>query len=144
MGLVFEIRKEVDLETLLPVRWRNLYPESPVDPASSRSIDLKKGTIHFAAFTDLGIIGCVTLVEEFGHDRELRMRWIGVDAEHRGQGVGFSLVQACLQVAAQNEKGIWCNARLSALSLYRRLGFKEVGLPFDIPGIGQHTVMRSA
>ena len=143
MSLSFEIREETDLDALLPVRWRNLYPGKPVDPEISRETDLAIGTTHFVAIMDHGVIGCVTLTEEFDHDRDLRMRWIGVDEGLRGQGIGIDLARACLENAARRDRGIWCNARLPALSLYRRLGFETVGTAFDIPGIGPHLVMRT-
>ena len=143
MSLSFEIREETDLDALLPVRWRNLYPGKPVDPEASRETDLAEGTTHFVATTDHGIVGCVTLTEEFAHDRDLRMRWIGVDEERRGQGIGAELARACLGEAERSGRGIWCNARLPTLSLYHRLGFEEVGSPFDIPDIGPHFVMRT-
>ncbi|MBG31354.1 MAG: hypothetical protein CMI31_15360 [Opitutae bacterium] len=52
-------------------------------------------------------------------------------------------MKACLEISGQATTDIWCNARLAAIPLYKRLGFEEVGQPFDIPGIGPHLVMRS-
>ena len=95
------------------------------------------------AASDGGIVGCVTLTEEFAQDRSLRMRWIGVDEPLRGQGIGAALARACLREGARRELGIWCNARMAAFSLYHRLGLEQVGSPFDIPGIGPHIVMRT-
>ena len=143
MSLSFEIREETNLDELLPVRWRNLYPDRAMDPEDNRETDLADGTIHFVAASDGGIVGCVTLTEEFAQDRSLRMRWIGVDEPLRGQGIGAALARACLREAARRELGIWCNARITALALYRRIGFEQVGSPFDIPGIGAHIVMRT-
>ena len=139
----FQVREESDLKVLLPVRWRNLYPDQVMNPEASREDDLAAGTIHFVATRDREVVGCETLTEERRHARDLRMRWIGVDKEQRDQGIGAVLVHACLEKGIRSGRGIWCNARLPALSLYRRLGFEEVGAPFDIPDIGSHLVMRT-
>jgi predicted GNAT family N-acyltransferase len=36
---------------------------------------------------------------------------------------------------------IWCNARLSAVRFYEKLGFETRGDEFDIPDVGPHVVM---
>ena len=143
MSLSFEIREETDLDVLLPVRWRNLYPGKPINPVTSRDTDLSEETIHFVAISNDKMIGCVTLTEEFAYDRALRMRWIGVDDNFRGQGIGSALCRACLTEANRKGHGIWCNARLPALSLYQRLGFEQTGAAFEIADIGLHLVMRT-
>ena len=145
MSFTFEIREESDLNALLAVRWRNLYPDKVIDPSVSKDTDKSEGTIHFTAVrTDGRIGGCVTLAQELKHERTRRMRWLGVDKAWRGHGVGSSLVKACLEISGRRIADIWCNARLVAVPLYKRLGFEEVGTPFDIPGIGPHVVMRTS
>ena len=144
MSLSFEIREETDPDVLLPVRWRNLYPGKVLDSEASRETDIAEGTVHFVAIQDdVRIGGCVTLTQEFQHQRHLRMRWLGVDESIRGHGVGGALVQACLAESLRRGHGIWCNARLVAVPLYQRLGFETVGESFDISGIGPHLVMRT-
>ncbi len=143
MSISFEIREETDLELLLPVRWRNLYPGMEINPSSSRHTDILESTIHFVAVSDDTPVGCVTLAEEHAHDRALRMRWIGVDDNYRGQGIGSALCSSCLREATRRHLGIWCNARLHALSMYKRLGFEQIGHVFEIPDIGPHLVMRT-
>ena len=144
MSLSFEIREETVLDVLLPVRWRNLYPGKVLDSEASRETDMAEGTVHFVAIQDNARIGgCVTLPQEFQHQRHLRMGWLGVDEALRGHGIGGALVQACLAESLRHGGGIWCNARLVAVPLYQRLGFETVGEPFDISGIGPHLVMRT-
>ena len=143
MSHSFKIREETDVDGLLPVRWRNLYPGKPINPSSSRDTDFSESTIHFVATSDGNTVGCVTLTEEPAHNRALRMRWIGVDGSFRGQGIGSALCSACLSEATRRGHGIWCNARLPALSMYQRLGFEQMGTVFEIPDIGPHLVMRT-
>ena len=144
MSLSFEIHEETDLGALLPVRWRNLYPGKTLDFEASRETDMANGTVHFVAIQDDARIGgCVTLTQESEHQRHLRMRWLGVDKALRGQGIGTALAQACLDEAVRRGGGLWCNARVEALSLYRSLGFEKLGNAFEIPQIGYHVVMRT-
>ena len=144
MSLSFEIREETVLNVLLPVRWRNLYPGKVLDSEASRETDMAEGTVHFVAIRDDARIGgCVTLTQEFQHQRHLRMRWLGVDKALRGHGIGGALVQECLAESLRRGGGIWCNARLVAVPLYQRLGFETVGEPFDISCIGPHLVKRT-
>ena len=143
MNSDFEIREPTDLSPLLKVRWRNLYPDKVMDPELSRTTDTANETTHFIAMADSSVVGCVTLTKDSAHGRNLRMRWLGVDNDYRGKGIGAALVQACLTEAGNRRQGIWLNARLSATSLYRRLGFEELGNPFELPEIGLHLVMRT-
>ena len=144
MSLSFEICEETVLNVLLPVRWRNLYPGKILDSEASRETDMAERTVHFVAIQDDARIGgCVTLTQEFHHQRHLRMRWLGVDEDLRGHGIGGALVQECLAESLRRGCGIWCNARLVAVPFYQRLGFEAMGLPFEISSIGPHLVMRT-
>ena len=63
--------------------------------------------------------------------------------EERGRGHGRALLDGLLErVGADGEALVWCNARVAALSFYRRAGFEPVGLPFDLPVIGEHRAMQ--
>ena len=73
MRLSFETQKETNLKILLPIRWRNLYPDNSVDPQLSRETDIAPGTTHFVAKKNDGVFGCVTLIEEAAHGRQLRL-----------------------------------------------------------------------
>lgn len=138
--LSFEIRESIDIDLILPIRWRNLYPGNPIDPESSREVDEAPGTIHFVAF-DTGIpFGCVSLLNEPAHECELRIRWLAVDENQRRNGTGSELVNACLKKAQHH--GIWCNVRLHAVKLYEHLGFVKIGHLFELPEIGPHFLMR--
>ena len=136
----FEIRESADLDLILPIRWRNLYPEKPVDIESSREVDEATDTIHFVAFAADTPFGCVSLLNEPVHECELRIRWLAVDENQRRNGTGNKLVNACLQKA--QDLGIWCNVRLQAVKLYEHLGFVKISELFELPEIGPHFLMR--
>ena len=135
-----EIRESSDLELILPIRWRNVYPGRPIDPESSHEADKSRETVHFVAFDTDTPFGCVSLLKEPAHECELRIRWLAVDESQRRNGAGSELVSTCLQ-KAQNYN-IWCNVRLHAVKLYEHLGFVKIGHLFELPEIGPHFLMR--
>ena len=136
----FAIREVFDLNLIHPIRRRNLYPNSPhhfFDPSES---DEWNSAIHFTAFDDDIHFGCVTLIRESAHNCDFRIRWLGVDQERRSKGVGCALIEMCLIHA--KEAGIRCNVRISAEKPYLGSGFEKTGSVFDLPGIGDHFLMR--
>ncbi|HTT86837.1 MAG TPA: GNAT family N-acetyltransferase [Acidimicrobiales bacterium] len=71
-----------------------------------------------------------------------RVRGMATRREHRGRGLGTRVLDLLLGHAAAGGGGIvWCNARTSALGLYRRAGFEGRGEVFEVPEIGPHLVM---
>lgn len=74
----------------------------------------------------------------------LRIRGMAVLPEHRGNGLGRSLVDAGLTIAQCQSPPptlVWCNARITAAGYYAKLGFAPRGDEFEIEGIGPHFVM---
>lgn len=66
-------------------------------------------------------------------------RSLAVLTEQRGAGVGSRLVTAACEVAAQRgARGVWAQARTSALGLYLRLGWTAEGPEWVKPGVGPH------
>jgi GNAT superfamily N-acetyltransferase len=59
-----------------------------------------------------------------------------------GQGVGSSLLEACL-VHARRRGGryLWCSARTPAAGFYHRHGFVTVSDIYEPPGLGPHVTM---
>lgn len=70
---------------------------------------------------------------------------MAVDTPYQNAGIGTMLVSASLRaVAGRAGRAVWCNARLSAMGFYEKLGFAQAGDPFAIEGIGEHVVMGRA
>jgi len=71
-----------------------------------------------------------------------RLRGMATLPGRQGSGFGqATLGAACAHVREVGAQYLWCNARVSALGFYERLGFRAVGDVFDIAGIGPHYVM---
>lgn len=118
--------------------------------------DHDEHTIHFGSFTSntpdpVGIVTLalnpVTTLQNADINAAWQLRGIATHPTARGTGAGKALVQACIDHVtnhAHPDRSIWCNARLSALGFYERLGFITLSKEFDIPGIGPHRVMKHA
>jgi len=60
----------------------------------------------------------------------------------RGEGYGRALIEEARRLLKERQvTAWWCNARVTALPFYERLGLERVGEPFLIEGIGLHYVM---
>jgi GNAT superfamily N-acetyltransferase len=71
-----------------------------------------------------------------------RVRGMATDPAARGRGLGGEILQALVAHArAHGAELIWANARLPAVGLYERAGFRPEGGVFDVEGIGPHQRM---
>ncbi|MDP6942010.1 MAG: GNAT family N-acetyltransferase [Planctomycetota bacterium] len=136
-----EVREGVSAEDILPIRHRNLREGLPIETARYPE-DAHASTVHFSISLKGKIVGCVTLMNEVREGCGLRLRGMAVDSGFRGNGLGAILLTECQRFARGRGAGIWCNARVGALGLYRRGGFVSVGGEFEIEGIGPHFVME--
>ena len=98
--------------------------------------------LHIAAFVNEEVVGIGTILPQ-GHEDNgtggWRIRGMATLPSARGKGVGGAVLEHCMSYA--QDKGaryIWCNARIAALSLYKRRGFETVGDVFEPPEIGPH------
>ena len=61
----------------------------------------------------------------------------------RNQGIGTALLAEVIGHVRDRGGGLlWCNARMPALSFYRRAGFATRGEPWVDPDIGPHVAIE--
>ena len=61
---------------------------------------------------------------------------VAVLAAHRGSGVGTALMEGLHGIARDHDlPEVWCNAQITAVPFYARLGYRIVSEPFDEAGI---------
>ncbi len=62
--------------------------------------------------------------------------------DFQGKGFGKKLIEKSIELLkSKNADLIWCDVRVKAVDFYKKLGFKIIGLQFEIPQIGTHYVM---
>ncbi|MBN3494033.1 GNAT family N-acetyltransferase [Vibrio neptunius] len=125
-----DVRK-ISAEDTLALRHLVLWPEKSVDFCRLEEDD---ASLHFGAFV-AGKLVCVASV--FVTDDVARLRKFATSPEYQGQGIGSNLLKVIIS-QLQNTGVIvfWCDARESALSVYKRIGMAELGECFykgDIP-----------
>ena len=72
----------------------------------------------------------------------IRDRGMAVSPDSRNRGIGSRIVKRLQKYASEQGTGIWCNARIRAVPMYKRCGFVEVSDVFEIEGIGLHYDME--
>ena len=71
-----------------------------------------------------------------------QLRGMATSPEIREKGIGRKLIEACVAKAQENDASyIWCDARVSALGFYQKMGFQIVSAEFVKPEAGPHFVM---
>ena len=134
--------EDSDADTTYPL-WRDVLREGrPVarlaDPA---------GTFHLAARSAGRLVGVVRFSPGPCPWRpEARTPWqlrgMATDAGARGTGAGRALVtEGLARVAAHGGDLVWCDARMTAVGFYQRMGFGVVTEEFLKPEGGSHLGM---
>ena len=138
-GLVWE--DTVD-EAHLDLRFWVLREGLPRGTEHYPGIDDDSETKFLCAYEKGEVIGCSTLQIDEREGCRFRIRGMAVSPNHRNRGVGSSIVRGLQKYASSEGSGIWCNARIRAVPMYRRCGFVEVSDVFEIDGIGLHFDME--
>ena len=80
---------------------------------------------------------------ELKGDIQYRFRGMATKVVYRNQGLaGALLTQAFEKLKANHCDVVWCNARVNAIQLYKKMGMEVCSDEFDIPGIGPHFLMK--
>ncbi|MDD1796148.1 GNAT family N-acetyltransferase [Enterovibrio sp. ZSDZ42] len=125
--------KKITWQETIDIRHRVLWPENP---ASFCELNGDVDALHLGAFIE-GQLVCVASV--FIDGNRARLRKFATLPEYQGQGVGGAVLSTILNGNILSDQGVenfWCDARESAMSLYKRFGMLPEGQRFykgDIP-----------
>tara|TARA_Y100001970_G_scaffold215185_1_gene263176 strand:+ start:2382 stop:2819 length:438 start_codon:yes stop_codon:yes gene_type:complete len=126
----------------LDLRYDVLRERLPRGSEHYPGIDEDPRTKFLCAYEDGVLVGCSTLQVDSRNGCDYRIRGMAVAPEFRNQGIGSGIVRELQNFARENGSGIWCNARIKAVTMYERCGFRVVSEVFDIEGIGLHYDME--
>lgn len=112
---------EADFTEVLNMRHAVMWPEHPRD--FSR-VEGDATALHLGAFLDGKLVSVVSLYES---ENSLRLRKFATLPEFQGRGIGSRMLQKVIEIAAKDHSRIWLGARLDAITLYKRFGFREFG-----------------
>lgn len=108
--------------------------------------DNAPGAFHLGVFVDDKLVAIGSFYAEkqpdLNYSNQCRFRGIATLPKYRNRGYAIALIAFAInKIKPLGVAVIWCNARTSALGLYKKLGFKVVSDEFEIEGIGPHLVM---
>ncbi len=107
--------------------------------------DFDENTIHLGVF-DQDELACVATFMKTKspvfRGEQYQLRGMATEESHQRKGLGRAVLMEAEDILINRDVDIlWCNARVSALDFYKKLGYKTVGEIFEIPQIGPHYVM---
>ncbi len=106
------------------LRYRALFKPFGV-PENTDFGDTDPASTHVVALDGGRVVGYARLVRR---GNEAQIRHLCVDPKVQGRGLGTELMKTLIERARDaGAKTVFLNARFTALGVYRRLGFAEVG-----------------
>lgn len=113
----------------LPLRQSVLWPGFPPEHAM---VPGDETALHFGAYRDGTLVAVGSLFQD---GTALQLRKLATLPQHQGNGHGSALIRHMIAHAkAQHTSRLWCDARVSAIPFYEKLGFHSYGAPFDKKG----------
>ena len=127
---------------VLPLRHAILRPGRPPETACFANDDAP-GTCHLGAYRNGELLAVASLYLEAMPGRAevsaIQIRGVVTLPQARGTGLGLALMDAAREYAEEaGARILWCNARVSAVGFYRKLGYAMVGDEFEIRDVGPH------
>ncbi|WP_316806909.1 GNAT family N-acetyltransferase [Pedobacter agri] len=132
-------------EEVLPLRSLVLRNGKPLQECIFEG-DTAYDTFHLGYVEDGQIRSIASLMRNdfFPDDGEgYQLRGMATHRDFGGRGYGAALINFAVEYLKEyNTDYLWCNARSTAATFYKKLGFINESPEFDIPGIGFHYEMR--
>ena len=130
-----------------PIRQQVLIPDHDIKKVKFENDDDDDISFHLGAFEDSKLVSVASFFYErntaFKDQHQYQLRGMATLPEFQGRGLSSELLNMAFPVIKQNFCTLlWCNARVSAVGFYEKVGFKKVNDEvFEIEGIGVHKVM---
>lgn len=122
--------KEAPIEEVWLMRQQIMYPAETLEFVKLE--DDASGT-HLGLYQGDRLLSVISLFER---DGSVQFRKFATIVNEQGKGYGTRLLQYVMDWASKSEsKIIWCNARLSATSLYEKFGMQQTGDSWEKYGI---------
>lgn len=126
------VQTQDELKQIFKIREEVFVKEQEVDPKEEYD-EFEDNSIHFIATDDENIPCGTARWRHTGHG--IKLERFAVLKSHRGQGVGYALVNEVLEDIAKKPdtsgKLLYMHAQLGAVSLYEKFGFKKKGEQFE-------------
>ncbi len=133
-----------------PIRQQVLVPNHDLQKAKFENDDDEDLSFHLGAFKDSKLVSVASFYYErnplFPDQHQYQLRGMATLPAYERQGLSSELLNMAFPIIKQNFCTLlWCNARLSAVGFYEKVGFKKVNDEvFEIEGIGPHVLMSKS
>lgn len=140
-----EIR-QIEAKDTYDIRHQILRPEGQIEECKFDGDD-KEVTFHLGAYIDESLCSVASFYLDshpaIEDEYQFRLRGMATLKEFQAQGLSRALLRTAFPLIKKNHVNtLWCNARVSAIGFYEKVGFESIGEEFDIPGIGPHVLMK--
>lgn len=129
------------------IRQKVLIPDHDIKKVKFEHDDDEDISFHLGAFKDSQLVSVASFYYErntlFSDQHQYQLRGMATLPEYQGQGLSSELLNMAFPIIKQNFCTLlWCNARVTAIGYYQKVGFKiHDETPFEIEGIGAHVLM---
>ena len=124
------VLKPITADQTLALRQRVLWPGKPLEFVRVPKDDT---ALHLGAFDRDKLVGVASF---YPIEDTAQLRKLAVDPAFQGQGIGAKLVLAGAESLRKTDlKTMWCDARVTAIGFYERLGFCIEPRTFDKSGV---------
>ncbi len=122
--------RKVALDEIWKMRQQVMYPAENLDFVR---LDDDATGLHWGLYINEDLVSVISV---FHRGNEIQFRKFATLPAEQGKGYGTRLLQFVMDWAVENKKrSIWCNARTSATSLYRKFGMSLTGQRWHKYGI---------
>jgi len=130
-----------EFESYFALRWKVLRQPWNQPPGTERD-DQEPTSRHFMAVTDDGkIVGTGRI--QFNSESVAQVRYMAVDPDFHGQGIGRKLMETMESYCRQSGRSsIFLQARENAVPFYLSMGYRVVEKTFLLFGEVQHFAMQ--
>ncbi|MEM2942689.1 MAG: GNAT family N-acetyltransferase [Candidatus Bathyarchaeia archaeon] len=131
---------EEDFERYYDLRWRILRRPWK-QPKGTEKDEYEGCAIHVMACAEGRVVGVGRA--HFNSEEEAQIRYMAVEAEYRGKGVGSSLIKELeRRIREKGARYVVVNARENAVGFYLKNGYEVTGEAPTLFGCIHHRRMR--
>ncbi len=120
----------VPIEDVLAMRRAVMYPDETIDFVK---LENDADGLHWGLYVTNQLVSVISVFENAD---VVQFRKFATAETMQGKGYGTQLLKYIMNWAVDNKKkNIWCNARLSATSIYQKFGMQPTGKSWEKYGI---------